>query len=139
MKFCTTQLHSTWDLQQLTPFAPDIQSSALSQINDPESPKAGDLQSGQQPNAISQYGTSQVALVVKNLLKRLKGLEFDPWVRKSPWRRVWQLTPVFLPGESYGQRSLAGYGPQGHRVRQLEQLSTHTRACHNTSFILLTI
>ena len=34
---------------------------------------------------------------------------FDPWVRKIPWRRKWQSTPVFLPGESHGQRSLAGY------------------------------
>ena len=36
---------------------------------------------------------------------------FNPWVRKIPWRRVWQPTPVFLPGESHGQRSLEGYGP----------------------------
>ena len=34
---------------------------------------------------------------------------FDPWVRKIPWRRKWQPTPVFLPGKSHGQRSLAGY------------------------------
>ena len=34
---------------------------------------------------------------------------FSPWVRKIPWRREWQPTPVFLPGESHGQRSLAGY------------------------------
>ena len=35
--------------------------------------------------------------------------EFDPWVGKIPWRRKWQPTPVFLPGESHGQeRSLAG-------------------------------
>ena len=33
--------------------------------------------------------------------------EFDSWVRKIPWRRKWQPTPGFLPGESYGQRSLA--------------------------------
>ena len=32
-------------------------------------------------------------------------------VRKIPWRRKWQPTPVFLPGESHGQRSLAGYSP----------------------------
>ena len=38
---------------------------------------------------------------------------FDPWVRKTLWRRKWQLTPVFLPGESHGQRSLAGYSPWG--------------------------
>ena len=34
---------------------------------------------------------------------------FDPWVGKIPWRRAWQPTPVFLPGGSHGQRSLAGY------------------------------
>ena len=33
----------------------------------------------------------------------------EPWVRKIPWRRKWQPIPVFLPGESHGQRSLAGY------------------------------
>ena len=31
------------------------------------------------------------------------------------WKRKWQSTPVFLPGKSYGQRSLVGYGPQGHK------------------------
>ena len=31
---------------------------------------------------------------------------FNPWVRKIPWRRKWQPTPVFLPGKSHGQRSL---------------------------------
>ena len=40
---------------------------------------------------------------------------FDPWVRKIPWRIKWQPTPVFLPGESYGRRSLVGYSPQGHK------------------------
>ena len=38
---------------------------------------------------------------------------FDPWVRKVPGRRAWQPIPVFLPGESHGQRSLAGYSPWG--------------------------
>ena len=43
---------------------------------------------------------------------------FDPWVRKSLWRRKWQPTPVFLPGKSHGQRSLAGYSSWDHkRVR----------------------
>ena len=31
------------------------------------------------------------------------------------WKRKWQPTPVFLPGESHGQRSLAGYRPHGHK------------------------
>ena len=38
---------------------------------------------------------------------------FDSWVRKIPWRRKWQPTPVFLPGKSHGWRSLAGYSPWG--------------------------
>ena len=41
---------------------------------------------------------------------------FDPWVGKIPWRRKWQPTPVLLPGESHGQRSLVGYSPRGCRV-----------------------
>ena len=43
--------------------------------------------------------------------RRCKRCGFDPWVGKIPWRRAWQPTPVFLPGESYGQRSLGGYSP----------------------------
>ena len=45
--------------------------------------------------------------------KRCKRHGFDPWVRKIPWRRAEQPTPVFLPGESHGQRSLVGYSPWG--------------------------
>ena len=37
----------------------------------------------------------------------------DPWVGKMPWRRRWLPTPAFLPAESRGQRSLAGYSPGG--------------------------
>ena len=40
---------------------------------------------------------------------------FDTWVEKIPWRRAWQPTPVFLPGESHGQRSLAGHSSQGQK------------------------
>ena len=36
---------------------------------------------------------------------------FDPWVREIPWRSIWQLTPVFLPGKPCGQRSLVGCSP----------------------------
>ena len=35
----------------------------------------------------------------------------DPWVRKISWRREWPPTPVFLPGEFHGERSLVGYSP----------------------------
>ena len=47
--------------------------------------------------------------------RRYRRPRFDPWVGKIPWRRKWQPTPVFLPGESHGQRSLEGYSPWGHQ------------------------
>ena len=69
---------------------------------------------------------SQMALVVKNPPANARDMRrgFDPWVRKIPWRRAWQPTPVLLPGESRGQRSLVGYSPW-----RLEELDTteHTR------------
>ena len=54
---------------------------------------------------------------VKNLptsTGRLKRPGFNPWIKKISWRRAWQPTPVFLPREPDGQRSLAGFSPQGH-------------------------
>ena len=47
----------------------------------------------------------------------------DPWVEKIPWRRKWQPTPVFLPGESHGQRSLVGYSLWGHKESWVTSLS----------------
>ena len=56
---------------------------------------------------------------------------FSPWVGKIPWRRAWQPTPVFLPGESHGQRSLAWIEEPGglqstgsQRVGTTERLNT---------------
>ena len=46
-------------------------------------------------------------------------------LRKSPWRRKWQPTPVFLPGESHGQRSQVGYSPRV--TKSQTPLSTHTQ------------
>ena len=51
-----------------------------------------------------------MAQMVKNLPPT-----FDPYVRKIPCRREWQPTPLFLSGESRGQRSLVGYSPWGHK------------------------
>ena len=47
--------------------------------------------------------------------RRHKRHGFDLWVVKVPWKRAWQLTPVFLPGESHRPRSLVGYTPWGHK------------------------
>ena len=40
---------------------------------------------------------------------------FDTWVKKTPWRRKCKPTPMFLPGESHGQKSLKGYSPWGFK------------------------
>ena len=48
--------------------------------------------------------------------RRCKRGEFSPWVRKMPWSRKWQPTPVFLPGKSHGQRKLSGYSPWDRRA-----------------------
>ena len=56
---------------------------------------------------------------------------FDPWVGKISWRSAWQPTPVFLPAEFHGQRSLAGYRPWGHK--ELD------RTVHACSLLLLSL
>ena len=61
-----------------------------------------------------------MVLVVKNPLANTGDIRdagdmrrrFHPWVGKIPWRRAWQPTPIFLPGESHEQRNLVGYSPQ---------------------------
>ena len=53
--------------------------------------------------------------------RRFKRHGFDPWVGKIPWRRAWPFTPVFLPGESHGQKSLVGYSPEGHTVSDMAE------------------
>ena len=57
--------------------------------------------------------------------RKCKRCRFNPQDGKMPWKRKWQPTPVFLPGESHGQRSLAGYSPWGRKKSdRTEQLST---------------
>ena len=46
--------------------------------------------------------------------RKQKRHRFDPWVRKIPWRRAWQPTPVFLLGGPSVQRSMVGYSAWGH-------------------------
>ena len=58
---------------------------------------------------------------------RHKRHEFDPWVGKIPWRRIWLPILAFLPGKFHGQRSLVGYSPWDHKESDTtQQLSTHT-------------
>ena len=75
--------------------------------------------------------------------------DLNPWVGKISWRRKWQLTPVFLPGKSHGQRDLAGYSSwesqrvrhhlatkQQYNVYQISRCTGHrfTSPCTNLSF-----
>ena len=62
-----------------------------------------------------------MALVVKSPPKRSERHGMDPWVRKIPWRRAWQSTPVFLPGESHGQKNLADYSPKGRKESDMTE------------------
>ena len=63
---------------------------------------------------------------------------FDSWVGKIPWRKEWQPTPVFLPGESHEQRSLLCYRLWGHKdLNTTEQLTVHgVKSIVNYSFFL---
>ena len=59
------------------------------------------------------------------LCRRYKRYDFDPWVGKIPWRRKWQLTPVFLPGKFHRQRSLVGYSVYGVTKSHKASVCTH--------------
>ena len=58
--------------------------------------------------------------------RRCKRCRFDPWIRKISWRRAWQPTLVFLPGEPHGPRGLVGYSPWDHRESDVTRWPTHT-------------
>ena len=49
---------------------------------------------------------------------------FYPWIGRIIWRKEWLLTPVFLPGEFHGQRSLVGYSPWGHKELDMTEQAT---------------
>ena len=69
------------------------------------------------------------AQMVKNL-PAMRRPRFDPWVGKILWKREWQPTPVFLPGEFHGQRSLVGYSPWSHK----EWDTTEQLTCKHTQY-----
>ena len=54
-------------------------------------------------------------------------LRFQPWVGKIPWRRKWQTTAIFLPGEFHGQRSLVGYSPQDYQESDTTKVTQHAQ------------
>ena len=74
------------------------------------------------------YSGFPVVLVVKNPPANAGHIRdgFSPWVGKIPWRRKWQFTPIFLPGEPHGQRGLAGYSPWDRKESDIIERLTHT-------------
>ena len=71
-------------------------------------------------------------------LRGHKRCGFDPWVRKIPWKRAWQPTPVLLPGESHGQGSLAGYSLQGCKELDTTGVTQHAYThTVNSRYVLL--
>ena len=53
------------------------------------------------------------------------GDQLDPWVGTIPWRRGWQPTPEYLPGESHERQSLAGYSPQSCKELEMSEVTLH--------------
>ena len=79
----------------------------------------GEKYAGKAASSVSHWSkmvrkSSEEKLNFQGILQCRRSV-FHPWVRKIPWRKKWQLTPVFLPGRSHGQRSLTGYSPWGHK------------------------
>ena len=61
-------------------------------------------------------------------------LSLDPWIEKIPWKREWLPTPVLLPGESPGQRSLECCSPWGRRVRHTKATTSTWKMLHKCRF-----
>ena len=74
---------------------------------------------------------SQVVLVLGKeptcQCRGCKRCRFYPCFGNIPWRRAWQSTPLLLPGESHGQRSLAGYSPWDLKESCMTKATYHTR------------
>ena len=67
---------------------------------------------------------------------RRRSHRFDPWVGKIPWRRKWQPTPIFLPGKSHGQWSLAGCSPGGLKESDMTE---YARTIRNKASVVLDV
>ena len=64
----------------------------------------------------------------ERICQQCRRCQFHLWVGKIPWRRKWQPTPIFLPGKSHGQRSLAGYSPWDCKESDMIEWLTHKQS-----------
>ena len=77
---------------------------------------------------IFAWGFPSCSVIKQRLpMQEDKRYGFDPCMGKIPRSRKWQPTPVFLPGKFHGQRSLAGYNPQGRKESDMTTHTAHTR------------
>ena len=80
------------------------------------------------------FGISYLASLVVHTVKvsclQRRRPKFNPWVRKIPWRKAWRSTPVVLPGEFHGQRSLMGYSPWGCKDLDITEWLTLSITSH---------
>ena len=83
-------------------------------------------QRGQHISTTGKKGASYVGLP-----RWLSGHRFDPWVRKIPWRRKWQPTPVFLPGESLWTEKTGGLQSMGSQRVGHDWASEHAQLCYS--------
>ena len=101
--------------KKILPSFSDSKESACN-VGDPGLiPGLGRSLGGRHGNLLQYSWDSLVAQSVKIICLQYKRPRFDSWMGKTPWKRKWQPTSVFLPGESHGQRSLAGYNPWDHK------------------------
>ena len=82
-------------------------------------------------NKPGKLGLPRCGAVVKTAWQ-CKRHRFNPWVRKIPWRRAWQPTPVFLLRGSHGQRSLVGYSPGG--CKQSDTTEATKYSCRHIAY-----
>ena len=101
---------------------PFSQSSESSSLN---SPSCWGVTSSFMPTRILSFpgGTSGKEPACQ--CRRHKRHQFDPWVRKIPWRKARPPTSVYFPGESHRQRGLAGYSPWGHKELDMTEATLH--------------
>ena len=84
---------------------------------------------------IYNIGPSLVAQMVRNV-PTMWETQFDRWDREIPWRKERQPTPVLLPGEFHGQRSLVGYSTWGSKESDMTERPTHFLSFYDFGFII---
>ena len=89
------------------------------------------------PSTLSMWLFAHQATWVKNPLqcRTCRRCGFNPWVKKIPWRRARQPTPVFLPGEYHGWWKLVDYSPWNHKESDTTEVTGHAHTLKSHNFL----